>query len=304
MRPKESLDWRTDRDPVGHRKADDLFDQVLDATVDQSPRKAGCSFSSWTRESLATYLAEKLKVMVSVSTIGRHLHRLDWTLSRPALTIGSHDPEYSAKAAQLGLLKAAAQQGEIVLLYEDEVDLNLLPGVTRCWTRVGEQRKVPTPGVNKKRYGFGAVHYTEGTLVTHLAERKNSLGFCELVQAIVAHYCPGPIYIGPKVVLVIDNYIIHKSKITQAVLAQYADRLEVFSLPTYSPKLNLIEHLWKYLHAKVTHNHLFGSIEALLSAIREFLDELTSDKARVLSVIGNYPNPETTRVTQNLCSVI
>jgi len=293
MRPRGSLDWRTDRDPAGHRKADDTYDQLLDETADTDPRKVGRSLSTWTRASLGVYLAEKLEVVVSESTVGRHLRRLDWTLSRPALTARSHDPEYAAKAAELELLKGSAQRGEVILLYEDEVDLNLLPGVTRCWTRVGKQKKVPTPGVNKKRYGFGAVHFTEGTLTTHLAERKNSLAFCELIEAIVAHYCPGPLYAGPKIVLVIDNYIIHKSKITQAVLDKYADRLEVFALPTYSPKLNVIEWLWKYLHAKVTHNHLFGSIDELLSAVRDFIDELVSDKARVLSVIGSHPNPKT-----------
>lgn len=122
-------------------------------------------------------MAEKLKVTVSESTVGRHLGRLGWTLVRPVPTIRSHDSEYVAKAAELELLKSSAQQGEIILLYEDEVDLNLLPGVIRCWNRVGEQKKVFTSGTNQKRYGFGAVDFTDGSIVTHLAERKNSLGF-------------------------------------------------------------------------------------------------------------------------------
>lgn len=105
-------------------------------------------------------------------------------------------------------------------------------------------------------------------------------------------------------VLVIDNYIIHKSKITQATLDKYADRLEIFALPTYSPKLNVIERLWKYLHAKVTHDHLFGSIEELLAAVRQFLDELSADKGRVLSVIGGHRASDTAQVPENLCSAI
>lgn len=301
---RASLDWRTDRDPVGHRKADDTYDQALEESVDTDPRQVGQNFSTWTRESLGRYLAEQLEVTVSESTVGRHLRRLGWTLSRPVLSIRSHDPEYVAKAAELELLKSSAQRGDIILLYEDEVDLNLLPGVIRCWTRLGEQRKVATPGTNKKRYGFGAVDFTEGTIVIHLAERKNSAGFCQLIEAIVARHCPGPVYTGPRVVLVIDNYVIHKSKLTQATLDKYTDRLEVFGLPTYSPKLNVIERLWKYLHAKVTHNHLFGSIEELLEAVRGFTDELAADKARVLSVIGAQLIPQPPRVTENLCSLI
>jgi hypothetical protein len=29
----------------------------------------------------------------------------------------------------------------MILLYEDEVDLNLLPGVIRCWTKPGSSAK-------------------------------------------------------------------------------------------------------------------------------------------------------------------
>jgi transposase len=271
--------------------------------VGTDPRDLDQPFSSWTRATLGRYLAERLKVTVSESTVGRHLRRLGWTLSRPVLSIRSPDPEYATKAAELELLKASAERGDITLLYEDEVDLNLLPGVSRCWTRVGEQRKVFTPGTNQKRYGFGAVDYTEGTIVTHLAERKNSVGFCQLIEQVVARYCPGPVHTGPKIVLVLDNYVIHKSKITQATLGRYADRLELFALPSYSPKLNVIERLWKYLRARVTHNHLFASIEELLSAVREFLHELTSDEARVLSIIGSHSIPKPAQVPENLCPV-
>lgn len=241
-------------------------------------------------------------MVVADSTVGRHLRRLGWTLVRPALTINSPDPDYAAKAAELELLKARAKRGEIVLLFEDEHDLMLLPGVIRCWTRVGQQRKVFTPGTNRKRYVFGAVDFVGGCLVTHIAERKNSAGFCELVEAIVARYCPSSIWNGPKVVLVVDNYIIHKSKATQEVLAKYADRLEVFCLPTYSPKLNVIEWLWKYLRSKVTHNHLFASIEAVVEAVRQFLAELAADQSKVLSIIGNQAINQSNPTPSNLCS--
>jgi len=272
----------------------------LDATVDQCPRSLGQHFSNWTRQCLAAYLAEKLKTTVAACTVGRHLCRLGWTLVRPVLSIKSPDPDYAVKAAELELLKDRAQRGEIILLYEDELDLNLLPGVIRCWTRIGQQRRIPTPGTNQKRYGFGAVHFMEGSLLTHIAERKNSAGFCALVEAIVARFCPTPSWDGRRVVLVVDNYIIHKSKLTQETLAKYADRLEVFHLPTYSPKLNPIEWLWKYLRSKVTHNHLFASVDELVRAVSQFFADLADDPGRVLSIIGS--RADRSAIPNNLCS--
>lgn len=48
---------------------------------------------------------------------------------RPVLSIASPDPQYAVKAESLEQLKDEARRGEIALLFEDEVDLNLLPGL-------------------------------------------------------------------------------------------------------------------------------------------------------------------------------
>jgi putative transposase len=281
------MDWRIALSPGGPPKADESYREALHAAVEQAPRTIGQRFSTWTCQDLAHYLADRGRVLLSAETVRRHLIDLGYRIVRPVLSIASPDPDYDAKAAALEQLKEQARQGRIVLLFEDEVDLNLLPGVIGCWTPRGQQRKVPTPGQNVKRYGFGAVNFMTGQLTHHIGERKNSDNFIQLVDQVVAAYCPGTVWSGPKVVLVIDNYIIHRSKKTAAVLAKYADRLEVVGLPTYSPKLNLIERLWKYLRRKVTHNHLFDCIADLVAAVDEFLADLDSRRSEVLSVIGN-----------------
>ena len=246
----------------------------------------GKPFSVWTCLDLAKYLVEKGFELVSDETIRRALHQLDFCVLRPVLSINSPDEQYESKAAHLKECQGWAREGKMILLYEDEIDLNLLPGIIRCWTRRGSQRKILTPGQNVKRYGFGAVRFLTGHLTYRVGDHKNSDGFIALVEQIVAEYCPGASYSGPKIGLVVDNYIIHRSKKTQAILDKYADRIEIVPLPTYSPKLNVIEMLWKYLRRKVTHNHLFSSIEKLVDAVLEFLKSLNDKPDEVLSVIG------------------
>jgi transposase len=258
----------------------------LVTAVEQDPRDLDQPFSVWTCLDLAKYLVERGREWVNDETIRRHLQQLGYRVLRPVLSINSPDPDYDTKAAQLAAYQELARQGQIILLYEDELDLNLLPGVIRCWTKRGQQRKIPTPGQNVKRYGFGAVNFVTGQLTHRIGERKNSDGFCALVEKIVETYCPGEIYTGPKIGLVVDNYIIHRSKKTLAVLEKYADRLFLVPLPTYSPKLNVIEWLWKYLRRKVTHNHLFETIDKLVEAVDHFLTSLDQRRAEVLSVIG------------------
>ena len=258
----------------------------LQQAAEQDPRQAGQPFSLWTCDDLAHHLAQKGHLRVAGETIRRHLRALGFRIVRPVLSISSPDPEYEAKVERLEELKAQARRGEIILLYEDEVDLNLLPGIIGCWTRRGQQRRIPTPGQNQKRYGFGAVNVITGQVTRLIGERKNSDHFCALVERVVQQYCPGEIWQGRKVALVVDNYIIHRSKTTNAVPVRYADRLTIVALPTYSPKLNLIELLWKHLRRKVTHNHLFESVSTLVQAVEAFFVRLDSHPAEVLSVIG------------------
>ena len=270
----------------GHPKVDRLYEAELVAAVEQKPRHRELPFSSWTCRELVKYLAATGREAVSVETIRRHLHALGYRMVRPVLTVSSPDPDYEAKFEKLQTCQGQAKCGEIMLLYEDEVDLNLLPGVNGCWTVRGKQRKIETPGQNVKRYGFGAVNFITGQLTGHISEHKDSTGFISLIEQIVADYCPAEDYTGPKIGLVVDNYIIHRSKKTTVVLEKYADRLFIVPLPTYSPQLNVIERLWKHLRRRVTHNYLFASIEKLVAAVKQFFKDMDSHRTETLSVIG------------------
>lgn len=258
----------------------------LKKLVEQEPREAGYSFSTWTCADLLRELIRKGFDVVSSETIRAHLHDLGYRVRRPVLSIASPDPDYKQKVKKLKRYQKQAKNGEILLYYQDEIDLNLLPGIMRCWTLQGVQRKIPTPGVNQKQYGFGAVNYVSGQMVHRIEARKNSAGFCAFIEQFMQTVTQAPGYHGQKIVLVVDNFIIHHSRKTQEFLEKYADQLLLFMLPTYSPWLNLIERLWRHLRRKVTHNHFFTCIAELVKAVCSFLETLNATPQLILSVIG------------------
>jgi transposase len=258
----------------------------LKKLVEQEPRQAGYNFSTWTCANLVQELVKNGFEKVTCETIRVHLHTLGYRVLRPVLSIASPDPNYQQKVKQLDHYKRQAKTGEIALYFEDEIDLNLLPGILRCWTLRGSQRKVKTPGVNVKRYGFGAVNYVSGKTLYRIEEHKNSDGFCAFVKQFMQAVTLSPEYHGQQIVLVVDNFIIHHSQKTLKFLEQYADQLILFALPTYSPWLNLIELLWKHLRRKVTHNHLFETITQLVQAVCSFFKALNRTPQLTLSIIG------------------
>ncbi len=280
----------------GHPKVTAEGDATLQTLVEQAPREVGYATSTWTWADLAQQLVSTQQststpatpsFSVSAETVRRHLHALGYRVIRPVLTVTSPDPNYAIKVAQLEAYQQQAERDEITLLYEDEYDLNLLPGVLRCWTRLGQQRKIATPRQNEKRYGFGAVNWMTGQVTTLITDRKNSAGFCALLEQVIQTYCPGETWTGRRVILVVDNFKIHASKQSTALLERYADRLQVCPLPTYAPQLNVIERLWKHLRQKVTHNHLFASMAKLIEAVEAFFQYYTQHHAEVLSIIGH-----------------
>lgn len=69
---------------------------------------------------------------------------------------------------------------------------------------------------------------------------------------------------APPVVVVLDNYAVHKAKRIQPRIADLARRgLTLFFLPPYSPELNLIEPCWRHIKHGHSPQRLFKSQEAL-----------------------------------------
>jgi transposase len=153
-----------------------------------------------------------------------------------------------------------------VAVYEDEVDIHLNPKIGLDWMVRGQQKEVGTPGTNAKRYLAGALDVRTGLLTWVEGERKASALFIALLGQLRAAY--------PKATLIhviLDNYRIHDSKITQAALQGFGGRIRLHFLPPYCPKENRIERVWEDLHANVTRNHTCRTMDALMKEVREYL---------------------------------
>lgn len=174
----------------------------------------------------------------------------------------------AAKAGRLGEIRrllATLPRGQVAV-YEDEVDIHLNPKIGLNWMVRGQQKEVVTPGNNVKRYLAGALDVRTGLLTWAEGERKASALFIVLLGRLRADY-PGATVIH----VILDNYRIHDSKITQAALQGFGGRIVLHFLPLYSPKENRIERVWEDLHASVTRNHTCRTIERLRVEVREYL---------------------------------
>jgi putative transposase len=250
----------------------------LEETVDQEPREIGKNHSNWSSKTLVKHL----NLPVHPTTVQRYLKRLGWRWGRPRHRIASPDPRYGPKRRYLRKLERQALRGELRLYYADEVDIDLLPTLSGRWMRVGQQQAVNTPGKNVKSYGFGAVNVITGFLAWLVWPSKNNLGFRHLLRQVLAHHAGDPV----KIVVVVDNYRIHKTQAVNQLLSTHKGHLRLYFLPTYSPTLNPIERLWRYFREQVTSNYFFKTVPKLLAAVDAFFIDLSTAPDIVLSLVN------------------
>ena len=169
----------------------------------------------------------------------------------------------------------------VVTLDLDQAEMALNPTRTRVWAPIGVPWEVETPGNNKKQPIFGSVNTKTGQTHFALKQHKRSTDLQEYLDREVL-----PCYREADFVFInVDGASIYKSKSTQAWLKD-RPRVIFVPLPSYAPKLNLQEYLWRWMRTEVTHNHFFGTFTALIEAAKRFFARLSAQPELVLRRIG------------------
>ena len=245
-------------------KANESLLEALHALLKVSPRSLGYLRSRWSSELLGKVLWEQTGIAVHAATIRRWLRQLAiyWRRARPTLHI--RDPR---KAERMLAIHQALENRQLrtEVFYVDEADVDLNPRIGPAWMKKGTQTAIPTPGQNQKCYVAGALHARTGKVVWCEWERKNSLLFIHLLHTLNQTYRR-----AQRILLIVDNYIIHKSGITLRWLRNHS-KFQLLFQPVYHPWVNRIERLWKALHDTVTRNHRCKTMHELMISVRRFL---------------------------------
>ena len=133
------------------------------------------------------------------------------------------------------------------------------------------------PATTRSVTSPGAYEPLNRRLVYVEGDRKASGIFLNLLRALLKTYDR-----AATIHLILDNYIIHKSRVTQAWLAEFGGRLRLHFLLPYCPNENRIERLWLDLHANVTRNHGHKTIAVLMERVHGYLAERFDTRRQVL----------------------
>jgi hypothetical protein len=138
-------------------------------------------------------------------------------------------------------LEGFAKRDLLDLFYFDESGFNLTPNIPYAWSTIGKTISIPAKmSRNLNVLGFLNIN-TSKLFASTTYDKVDS----NVVIAVFDLFADS---ITKKSVVVLDNATIHTSKKFKQQIKRWEEKgLFLFYLPPYSPQLNPIEQLWKFM---------------------------------------------------------
>ena len=168
------------------------------------------------------------------------------------------------KTESLEPLIEEAQAGKLHLFFVDAAHFVFLPFLGYLYSLVVRYLKVAS---GRKRFNvLGALNVVTKELLTFTSfDYINAEAVCSLLETLRQKVPDG------RLVLVMDNARYqHCQKVFENAAAL---NIELLFLPPYSPNLNLIERLWKFVKKEVLYNQSYANFDDFCKAISSCLNE-------------------------------
>jgi hypothetical protein len=168
-------------------------------------------------------------------------------------------------------LHTRERHGECDVWYFDGSGFCLTPSIPYAWQPIGSVIEVPTSTHNKRLnvLGFLTRH---NALVPYVIEGRVD------TAVVIACFEQFSQHLGKRAYVMLDNSSVQKSKEFIKHIPQWVKRgLILKYLPPYSPELNLIEILWRFMKYYWIPFSAYMSLQCLLQSVEDILQCFGTD---------------------------
>jgi transposase len=208
-------------------------------------------------EKLTGIKRKPTQVRIFLKSIGMNFRKVGTVPSK-----ADPDEQEAFKSEQLEPRIEEAKAGRRALLFMDAAHfvLSAYLGYLWCFARIF----IKTPSGRQRFNVLGALDAISHELLTVTnVTYINAQSVCELLQKIAAHY------VGVPITIVLDNARYQKCAIVTELAASL--NIELLYLPPYSPNLNIIERLWKFVKKECLYSKYYEKFSEFKFAISECL---------------------------------
>ena len=233
-----------------------------------------------TTQMVRAYIENHFGISYSLSAVLAILKKLDFVYKKTMSVPGKADViEQEVFLAEMEPFLEEIGADEAVY-FTDAVHPRHNTKSDYVWAKRGEVKAVPTNTGRDKVNINGAMnaHKPEDVVIVE-AERINSQATIALYDKIQQQN------LDKKTIYIFcDNAKYYYNAELKAWLDKNPRVVQLF-LPTYSPNLNLIERLWKFLRKKVVNTTFYPTFQEFRQAIRNFFANLANYKEELRSLM-------------------
>jgi len=230
---------------------------------------------------IKNWLKECFGLNYELSSIRKLLNRMGYSYKQLTLFPSKLDEdkqisfvkEYEAIVSDLGQKEA--------IFFVDGVHPQHNTHASKVWSKRGVLKGIKTNTGRSRINLNGAYDPYNQEVVIRKDDTINAQSTIELVKMILEKYPK-----LTKIHLFSDNARYYKCRVLTAFLENHKDKIEWHFLPPYSPNLNLIERLWKYLRKQVINTQYYDKFDDFQNAIFNQIENFKNEKQELKQFIG------------------
>lgn len=231
-------------------------------------------------EAIIDYVEKTYYVSYSVSGMTELLHRLNFTYKKSKLVPAKADAEKQETFLENLQIIRENKGNNDPILYMDGVHPQHNTMLAYGWIKTGKDNIIKSNTGRQRVNINGALDSETHDVIVRDDESINAVSTIELLKKIETFY---PLAIV--IYIVCDNAKYYRSKLVKEFLM--TSKIQLLFLPSYSPNLNLIERLWKFMKKKILYNKYYEKFSSFKEATLGFFENIDEYKDELSSLLTN-----------------